>query len=108
MNDFYKSVFVVVKKIPYGKVCTYGDIAEYIGAKSASRMVGYAMNLSHQFDINIPAHRVVNRNGLLTGKYHFGAPTIMQQLLESEGFVIQNDKIINFEENRWYPLKELK
>lgn len=107
MNDFYRSVFSIVRKIPYGKVCTYGDIAEHIGAKSSSRMVGYAMNLSHQFDSNLPAHRVVNRNGMLTGKYHFGSPTLMQQLLESEGLIIKEDKIINFTENRWYPQKEL-
>lgn len=103
MNDFYIKVFDVVKNIPFGKVCTYGDIATYLGTKSSSRMVGYAMNLSHQYDSSLPAHRVVNRNGMLTGKHHFGSPTLMQQLLESEGLLIKEDKIINFAENRWYP-----
>jgi methylated-DNA-protein-cysteine methyltransferase-like protein len=108
MNDFYFQVFDVVKKIPYGKITTYGDIAAFLGTKSSSRMVGYAMNYSHQFDSQLPAHRVVNRNGMLTGKMHFDSPSLMQQLLENEGFIIKNDKIINFEENKWIPQKELK
>lgn len=103
MNDFYIKVFEVVKQIPYGKVCTYGDIAAFLGAKSSSRMVGYAMNLSHKYDSSIPAHRVVNRIGMLTGKFHFETPTLMQQLLESEGLEIIGDVVQDFENKRWRP-----
>lgn len=103
MNDFYLKVFEVVQQIPYGKVCTYGDIAEFLGTKSSSRLVGYAMNYAHHYDTQIPAHRVVNRNGMLTGKFHFDSPTMMQQLLENEGFIIIDDKIQDFENKRWSP-----
>ncbi len=103
MSDFYTKVYAVVRKIPKGKICTYGDIAEYIGTKGAARTVGYAMNYSHQVTPFVPAHRVVNRNGLLTGKQHFGTPTLMQQLLESEGVKIINDQIQDFEKIRWKP-----
>ncbi len=101
--DFNEKVYAVVKRIPYGKVCTYGDIAKYIGSGKSSRMVGYAMNNSHNHSTSVPAHRVVNRNGMLTGKHHFGAPKVMQQLLENEGMVIEDDVIVNFEYHRWYP-----
>jgi methylated-DNA-protein-cysteine methyltransferase-like protein len=107
MNDFYLKVYEVVKQIPYGKVCTYGDIAAYLGAKSSSRMVGYAMNCCHTYDYNIPAHRVVNRFGMLSGKFHFETPTLMQQLLESEGLEIKDNIIQDFEAKRWFP-KEIK
>ena len=103
MNDFYLRVYEVVQQIPYGKVCTYGDIAAFLGAKSSSRLVGYAMNYAHDYDSNIPAHRVVNRNGMLTGKFHFETPTLMQQLLENEGFIIEKDSIQDFDNKRWYP-----
>ena len=82
-SDFFEKVWSVVVQIPYGRVTSYGAIAEYLGSKSSSRVVGYAMNASHTATINIPAHRVVNRNGMLTGKHHFGAPGLMQELLES-------------------------
>ena len=103
MNDFYERVYALVRKIPKGKVVSYGDIAEYLGTKGSARTVGYAMNNAHSVSPPIPAHRVVNRNGLLTGKHHFGSPTMMQQLLENEGIKIINDQIQDFENIRWKP-----
>lgn len=105
MNDFYTKVYALVRKIPKGKVCTYGDIAEYIGTKGSARTVGYAMNNAHAVSPFVPAHRVVNRNGLLTGKHHFGSQTMMQELLENEGIKIIDDQIQEFEKVRWYPKK---
>ena len=106
MNDFYTKVYALVRKIPKGKVCTYGDIAEHIGTKGSARTVGYAMNNAHTISPFVPAHRVVNRNGLLTGKHHFGSPTMMQELLENEGIKIIDDQIQEFEKVRWYPKKK--
>lgn len=106
--SFYQKVYTVVRKIPYGRVTTYGDIAEYLGAASSSRLVGYAMNNSFTENPPVPAHRVVNRIGLLTGKHHFGSATMMQQLLENEGIKIKNDQVQNFDKLRWIPLKELR
>ncbi len=100
MSDFYEKVYALVRKIPRGKVSTYGDIAAYIGTKGSARTVGYAMNNAHNL-LDVPAHRVVNRNGMLTGKHHFETPTLMQQLLESEGHIIINDTIQDFEKVRW-------
>lgn len=108
MNDsFFLKVYDVVKLIPFGRVTSYGAIARYLGSGRSARMVGWAMNHSHTFDGSIPAHRVVNRNGMLTGKHHFGSPDIMQQLLESEGISVVNDKIINFSDVFWDPANEL-
>lgn len=107
MNDFYLSVYNVVRKIPKGRVCTYGDIAAYLATKSAARQVGYAMNKAHFISPKVPAHRVVNRNGLLTGKNHFESPTLMQELLESERIIIKDNQVQNFEKIRWIPAKEL-
>lgn len=101
--DFNDKVYAVVSRIPYGKVCTYGDIAKFLGSGKSSRMVGYAMNKCHLYALSIPAHRVVNRNGVLTGKHHFATHTMMQELLENEGLAISEDSIINFEQHRWYP-----
>ncbi len=101
-ENFFEKVYQVVRKIPKGKVTSYGAIAEKVGAKSSARMVGWAMNAAHNIE-DVPAHRVVNRNGLLTGKHHFATPNLMQQLLENEGFIIKNDTIINFKENFWKP-----
>ncbi len=101
--DFNDKIYAVVRRIPFGKVCTYGDIAKFIGSGKSSRMVGYAMNYSHHLSESIPAHRVVNRNGMLTGKHHFGSPDMMQQLLENEGITIENDIIVDFELHRWRP-----
>ena len=93
--------------IPYGRVTSYGAIAEYLGSRGSARMVGWAMNKSISAKDNVPAHRVVNRIGLLTGKQHFGGPDIMQQLLENEGVIITDDKILNFEDVYWDPAQEL-
>lgn len=103
---FFEAVYEVVKLIPQGRVTSYGAIAGYLGSKGSSRMVGWAMNASHHATAQIPAHRVVNRNGMLTGKFHFGDPNLMAQLLINEGAVIENDKIVNFREMFWDPMKE--
>lgn len=105
--SFYDQVYQVVALIPKGRVTSYGAIAHYLGAKSASRMVGYAMNNVNKAYILVPAHRVVNRNGLLTGKFHFSSPTQMQELLESEGVEVKEDKILNFKNIFWDPIQEL-
>lgn len=105
-SDFYKRVFKVVKQIPHGRVTSYGAIARYIGAPRSSRTVGYAMNASHNMP-DIPAQRVVNRNGLLTGKHHFQGTHLMQQLLESEGIEVIEDQVQNFQEIYWDPNLEL-
>lgn len=106
-NDFFKQVFEVVKLIPRGRVCTYGAIAKYLGAAKSSRMVGYAMNASHTTDEKIPAHRVVNRLGMLTGKHHFPTPFDMQERLEQEGLKVKDDQIVNFKSHFWDPMQEL-
>lgn len=105
--SFFDRVYQVVLLIPKGRATSYGAIAEYLGRKGSARMVGWAMNASHHATIQIPAHRVVNRNGLLTGKQHFGSPQLMQQLLESEGVQVQNDQIVHFSKVFWNPSKEL-
>ena len=105
-NDFFDKVYNVVRQIPEGKVTSYGAIANYLGVKKSARLVGWSMNASHG-DNSIPAHRVVNRIGLLTGKHHFGGTKIMQQLLENEGIIIKENKIINLELHFWDPRNEL-
>ena len=105
-KDFFQKVYEVVKMIPSGRVSTYGLIAKYLGSANSSRVVGYAMNASHQ-NSDIPAHRVVNRLGILTGKHHFSGTTLMKNLLESEGVKIQNDRVVNFKKVVWDPSKEL-
>lgn len=104
-SGFFEKVYRVAALIPYGRVSSYGAIANYLGATRSARMVGWAMNGSHNKDI--PAHRVVNRNGLLTGKHHFQGTNLMQQLLESEGIEVVDNKIQNFEQHFWDPMKEL-
>ncbi|MBN2639816.1 MAG: MGMT family protein [Bacteroidales bacterium] len=106
-DSFFQRVFEVVKLIPYGRVTSYGAVAAFLGSRSSARMVGWAMNASHSYHENIPAHRVVNRNGLLTGKRHFGGSDVMMELLLSEGVQIENDKILNFDQIFWDPAKEL-
>ena len=101
-TDFFEKVYQVVRQIPYGRVTTYGAIAKALGAAKSARTVGYAMNASHQYD-DVPAHRVVNRNGILTGKHHFPGTQVMQQMLEAEGVEIRDDKIIDFEKHLWIP-----
>lgn len=102
---FFEKVYKVARQVPYGKVTSYGAIAKYLGAGKSARIVGYAMNGSHGKDI--PAHRVVNRNGLLTGKHHFEGTNLMQQLLESEGIEVVDNQIQNLESVYWDPVKEL-
>ena len=104
-EGFFEKVYQVAAPIPYGRVTSYGAIANYLGATGSARMVGWAMNGSVKKDI--PAHRVVNRNGLLTGKHHFQGTNLMQQLLESEGVEVIDNKIQNFEKLFWDPMKEL-
>lgn len=101
-DNFFERVYAVVRQIPEGRVTTYGAIARAIGAARSARMVGYAMNASHDDD-TVPAHRVVNRNGLLTGKFHFDGTNLMQQLLENEGIQVVNNKVVNFKELLWEP-----
>lgn len=105
--DFFDLVFQVVRMIPNGRVTSYGAIAKYLGTKSGSRMVGWAMNASHSQKEYVPAHRVVNRNGLLTGKGHFSPPESMELALKAEGIEVVNDKIQRFKEHYWDPNIEL-
>jgi methylated-DNA-protein-cysteine methyltransferase related protein len=104
--SFFNLVYEVVRCIPSGRVTSYGAIAEYLGSRGSSRMVGWAMNSSHTMTDEIPAHRVVNRNGILTGKHHFGGPTVMEDLLRAEGVEVENDKVIHFTTVFWDPQKE--
>lgn len=106
--SFFEKVYAVVKLIPYGRATSYGAIARFLGTGGSSRMVGWAMNASHDILQQVPAHRVVNRNGLLTGKHHFGGPDTMKELLESEGIIVENDQILNFKDVFWDPSKELE
>ncbi len=106
-ESFFASVYDVVRKIPKGRVTTYGAIGAALGAKSSARMVGWAMNNAHGMKPKVPAHRVINRQGLLTGKMHFADPDQMQQLLEKEGLEVKNDKVQDFENKFWEPAKEL-
>ena len=107
-ESFFDLVYEVVRQIPRGRVTSYGAIAEYLGTRGSARMVGWAMNSAHTAVTDIPAHRVVNRAGLLTGKHHFGGPKVMQQLLESEGIKVKNDRVVKFEKLFWDPAKELE
>ncbi len=104
-SSFFESVYEIVQQIPEGKVTTYGILGEILGSKKSARMVGWAMNAAHSRP-EIPAHRVVNRNGLLTGRAHFDPPEKMQTLLEKEGIVIQDNQVQNFEKHLWNPMKE--
>ncbi|MDR0694673.1 MAG: MGMT family protein [Prevotellaceae bacterium] len=108
MHDisFFEQVWEVVKCIPYGRVTSYGAIARALGSAQSSRMVGWAMNAVHGRS-DVPAHRVVNRNGLLSGKMHFGSPQEMQRRLQAEGIKVKKDKIVDFEKLFWDPIKEL-
>ncbi|MFY7943953.1 MAG: MGMT family protein [Crocinitomicaceae bacterium] len=105
-NDFFEQVYAIVRLIPEGRVTSYGAIAAYLGSKKSSRMVGWAMNASHRL-MDVPAHRVVNRVGALTGKMHFSSPNRMQELLEAENIGIENDQIVDFKIHFWDPNLEL-
>ncbi len=106
--SFYDQVYQVVRLIPKGRVSSYGAIASFLGTRGSARMVGYAMNAAHTAYPPVPAQRVVNRNGMLTGKFHFGSPVLMQQLLENEGIQVENDKIADFKKVFWDPSIELE
>jgi methylated-DNA-protein-cysteine methyltransferase related protein len=106
-TSFFERVYDVVRQVPYGRVTSYGDVADYLGGRMSARMVGWAMNASHSAHPHVPAHRVVNRNGLLTGKIHFGAPALMQELLENEGVKVVKDQVQDFQQLRWKPLDSL-
>jgi len=105
--NFFEKVYQVARQIPYGKVTTYGAIAKAIGAAKSARMVGYAMNGAGERE-DVPAHRVVNRNGMLTGKSHFGGSNAMQQLLEAEGVKIREMKVLDFDSVFWDPMTQLE
>lgn len=105
--SFFELVYEVARQIPKGRVTSYGAIAACLGTKLSARMVGWAMNGAHHVKPRVPAHRVVNRNGMLTGKHHFETPQKMQELLEKEGIQIKNDTIINFQNHFWDPGQEL-
>jgi methylated-DNA-protein-cysteine methyltransferase-like protein len=107
-KDFFQYVFEVVKLIPEGRVTSYGAIAKYLGAARSSRMVGWAMNACHHHHEYVPAHRVVNRAGVLTGKHHFEDPMQMERALKKEGVKVKDDKIVNFKEVYWDPMIELE
>lgn len=101
-DNFFERVYTVARQIPYGRVTSYGAIAKVLGTARSARMVGWAMNACHNRD-DVPAHRVVNRKGLLTGKHHFDGTNLMQQLLENEGIKVANNQIIDFEKHFWEP-----
>ncbi|TVR72275.1 MAG: MGMT family protein [Marinilabiliales bacterium] len=102
-ESFFERVYRVTSRIPFGRVTTYGAIARCLGSSGSARMVGWALNNCHSREDFIPAHRVVNRNGYLTGKYHFGTPTAMQQLLENENIKVADDRVVRFSELFWDP-----
>ena len=105
-TSFFDAVYQVVKLVPHGRVTSYGAIAAYLGSKGSARMVGWAMNASHSMP-DVPAHRVLNRSGLLTGQHHFGEPGHMAALLEAEGVKVVEDQVVNFQELFWDPAAEL-
>lgn len=106
-EGFFSRVYDVTRLIPHGRITSYGAVARYLGTAKSARMVGWALNSSHSMPEFIPAHRVVNRNGTLTGKHHFGNSSTMQQLLENEGFTVKDDTVLEFRERFWDPSIEL-
>jgi methylated-DNA-protein-cysteine methyltransferase-like protein len=108
LDSFFEQVYAVARLIPKGRVTSYGAIAKYLGTARSSRMVGWAMNGAHHVKPRVPAHRVVNRTGLLTGKHHFASPTRMQELLEKEGVKVKKDQVTDFKKLFWNPAEELK
>jgi methylated-DNA-protein-cysteine methyltransferase-like protein len=105
--NFFANVFDVVRQIPKGKVTSYGAIAAYLGTKLSARMVGWAMNAAHTAKPKVPAQRVVNRNGMLTGKHHFATPTTMEELLKKDGVAVKNDTVVDFKKIFWNPSEAL-
>ncbi len=106
-DTFFAMVYEVARQIPKGRVTSYGAIAAAIGTKSSARMVGWAMNGCHRVRPKVPAHRVVNRNGLLTGKFHFNPPGMMEELLKKEGIKVKNDQVVDFKKLFWDPVEEM-
>ena len=106
-DGFFSQVYKITCLIPHGRVTSYGAIARYLGTTGSARMVGWALNNSHFLEDFIPAHRVVNRNGMLSGKHHFGGSNVMKDLLQSEGIKVENDQVVDFEKLFWDPNKEL-
>ncbi len=106
--SFFEDVYSVVRQIPKGRVTTFGAIAHYLGTKSSARMVGWAMNGAHSTSPSVPAQRVVNRNGMLSGRAHFATPTLMEDLLEEENVKVVDDTVVDFEKLFWDPVKELE
>jgi methylated-DNA-protein-cysteine methyltransferase related protein len=106
-ENFFELVFEVARQIPKGRVTSYGAIAACLGTKSSSRMVGWAMNGAHKVRPKVPAHRVVNRLGILSGKHHFVPPGNMEKLLKKEGITVKNDQVVDFQKHFWDPAKEL-
>jgi methylated-DNA-protein-cysteine methyltransferase related protein len=105
--SFFQDVYEVVRQIPKGRVTSYGAIAAYLGTKLSARMVGWAMNAAHTAKPKVPAQRVVNRNGILSGKHHFGTPTLMEELLKKDGVPVKNDTVEDFKKRYWDPIIEL-
>lgn len=105
--SFFQDVYDVVRQVPKGRVTTYGAIAAYLGTKLSARMVGWAMNAAHHAKPTVPAQRVVNRNGMLTGKNHFSTPSLMEELLKKEKVSVKNDTVVNFEKLFWDPATNL-
>ncbi len=105
--SFFEDVFDVVRQVPKGRVTSYGAIANYLGTKLSARMVGWAMNAAHVASPKVPAHRVVNRNGMLSGKGHFATPTLMEELLKKEKVTVKDDQIVDFEKLFWDPVSEI-
>ena len=106
-RSFFEEVYAVVRLVPKGRVTSYGAIAKFLGTGKSARMVGWAMNAAHMVKPKVPAHRVFNRNGMLSGKMHFATPTLMQELLEKEKVVVQKDTVQNFDKLFWDPAKEI-
>lgn len=106
--SFFEDVYDVVRQIPKGRVTSYGAIANYLGTKLSARMVGWAMNAASNAKPKVPAQRVVNRNGMLSGKHHFGTPTLMEELLKKDGITVKDETVVNFKEKLWDPAVALK
>lgn len=106
--SFFEDVYDVVRQIPKGRVTSYGAIANYLGTKLSARMVGWAMNAATNAKPKVPAQRVVNRNGMLSGKHHFGTPTLMEELLKKDGITVKDETVVNFKEKLWDPAVALK
>lgn len=106
-HSFFELVFEVVRQVPKGRVTTYGAVANCLGTKLSARMVGWAMNGAHRVRPKVPAHRVINRNGMLSGKHHFATPTQMQELLEKEGVLVKEDIVIDFKTLFWDPAEQM-